>query len=395
ALFEGPSGTGKPMAAEILAGDVGMALYRIDLSSIVSKYIGETEENLEEIFTAAENSNAVLLFDEADAVFGDRAEVSDATDRYANAEVNYLLQRIENYDGVVLLTTNYASAIDSAFQRRLDHTVSFKQPQRETRRAIWEGIFPEATPLGEIDYDFLASFEFTGGEIKGICQTAAVLAAEDATGETAGDRRPDTTGGRIEMRHLVGAIQLAFETSGRMVDPSAYEPYGHLRYDPASEALLAAESAGSHDPNGPHADHDGTADRGSDDTDDTDNMDKTNGGRTVSTDHRPEDVVRRLFERLRRGEGVADLYHPRAIVEPPSPKARRRLAHGEASITGEIDRLRDESDRVVLGVVRTVDGTDTEVTYELWPDDGTCRSRRWLGSETYRPESGDDTTLSD
>jgi len=216
ALFEGPSGTGKTMAAEILAGDVGMDLYRIDLSSVVSKYIGETEENLEEIFEAATNSNAVLLFDEADAVFGDRAQVSNATDRYANAEVNYLLQRIESYDGIVLLTTNYSSNIDSAFQRRIDHTVSFKQPQQDTRTAIWQEIFPEDAPLGEIDYEFLSSFKFTGGQIKTIGQTAAILAAEDREA--------------IEMEHLIQAVQLEYDENGRVIDPSEYEEYQELLY---------------------------------------------------------------------------------------------------------------------------------------------------------------------
>jgi AAA+ superfamily predicted ATPase len=211
ALFSGPSGTGKTMAAEILATETGMELYKIDLSSVVSKYIGETEENLEQIFTEAEHSNAVLLFDEADAVFGDRASVSDATDRYANVEVNYLLQRIESYDGVVLLTTNYESNIDSAFMRRIDHSVSFKRPQEETRREIWENIFPEETPVEGVDYEFLASFSLTGGDIRTIAQTSAILAAAD--------------GSTVEMKHIVRGLQQELQKAGKMVNPQEFEPY--------------------------------------------------------------------------------------------------------------------------------------------------------------------------
>ena len=211
ALFTGPSGTGKTMAAEIIAAEVGMRLYKIDLSSVVSKYIGETEENLEQIFTEAEHSNAILLFDEADAVFGDRAGVSDATDRYANVEVNYLLQRIESYSGVVLLTTNYESNIDTAFMRRIDHSVSFRRPSKEIRRAIWEGIFPEATPVDELDYELLAKFKLTGGSIRTVAQTAAILAAADQEA--------------IGMKHVVRGLQRELQKTGKMVDPQKFESY--------------------------------------------------------------------------------------------------------------------------------------------------------------------------
>ena len=211
ALFSGRSGTGKTMAAEVIATETGMELYKIDLSSVVSKYIGETEENLEEIFTEAENSNAILLFDEADAVFGDRAAVSDATDRYANVEVNYLLQRIESYDGVVLLTTNYESNIDTAFMRRIDHSVPFRRPQEAIRQSIWEDIFPAATPVAELDYEFLSSFKLTGGDIRTIAQTAAILAAADE--------------GEVTMKHVVRGLQRELEKAGKMVDPQDFGTY--------------------------------------------------------------------------------------------------------------------------------------------------------------------------
>ncbi len=216
ALFSGPSGTGKTMAAEILATETGMELYKIDLSSVVSKYIGETEENLEQIFTEAEHSNAILLFDEADAVFGDRASVSEATDRYANVEVNYLLQRIESYNGVVVLTTNYESNIDSAFMRRIDHSVSFRRPREETRLAIWQGIFPEGTPVESLDYEFLASFGLTGGDIRTIAQTAAILAAAEDSD--------------VGMSHLVRGLQTELQKSGKMVDPQEFRPYSDHLY---------------------------------------------------------------------------------------------------------------------------------------------------------------------
>ncbi len=213
ALFAGPSGTGKTMAAEIIADDAGMDIYKIDLSSVVSKYIGETEENLERIFNAARDSNAVLLFDEADAVFGQRAEVSDATDRYANVEVNYLLQRIETYDGVVLLTTNNESHIDDAFMRRISQTVTFQQPDETARKEIWKIMFPEATPTADLDYEFLASLELSGGNIRNVAQTAAILAVEDGT---------------VEMRHVVEACRRELEKLGGLLDPTDFGEYKHL-----------------------------------------------------------------------------------------------------------------------------------------------------------------------
>lgn len=358
ALFEGPSGTGKTMAAELLAGDVGMDLYRIDLSAVVSKYIGETEENLEEIFEAATNSNAILLFDEADAVFGGRTEVSDSTDRYANAEVNYLLQRIERYDGVVVLTTNYASEIDSAFQRRLDHTVSFTKPQQSTRYAIWTDIFPEEAPVGVIDYEFLASFEFTGGQISTIAQTAAVLAANG-----------DSVGERIEMCHLVDAIRLGFEDSGRMVDPAEYEPYQHLLSTFDDEGQSASETAAG---TSEGTDRDGTR--------------RTDAGGQPTAEE-PDAVLRTFVDRLGSPEspGVEELYHSRAVVDPPSPKERRRFAHGALSITGEIERISVASDRVVLGFEQTVDGRTQQVSAELRPEDEVWRLFDLkTGSETGR-----------
>jgi SpoVK/Ycf46/Vps4 family AAA+-type ATPase len=178
ALFAGPSGTGKTLAAEVLANDLQLDLYRIDLSSVVSKYIGETEKNLRRVFDAAEDSGAILLFDEADALFGKRSEVRDSHDRYANVEISYLLQRMEAYRGLAILTTNMKSALDSAFQRRLRFVVHFPFPGQEHRQEIWRKIFPLATPVKGLDYVKLARLHVAGGHIRNIAVNAAFLAAE-------------------------------------------------------------------------------------------------------------------------------------------------------------------------------------------------------------------------
>ena len=179
ALFSGASGTGKTFAARVIASQLKLDIYQIDLSSIVSKYIGETEKNLEKIFTAAENSGAILLFDEADALFGKRSQVSDSKDRYANMEVSYLLQRMESFSGLSILTSNYRSALDQAFIRRLRFIVQFPFPQSQERTAIWKGVFPPKLPKHGIDFDKLARLELPGGIIRSIAINAAFRAANE------------------------------------------------------------------------------------------------------------------------------------------------------------------------------------------------------------------------
>ena len=181
ALFTGESGTGKTLAAEVLAADLGLDLYRIDLSATVSKYIGETEKNIRRLFDAAEASGAVLLFDEADALFGKRGEVKDGHDRYANLEVAYLLQRMESYRGLAILTTNMRSHIDRAFLRRLRFVIQFPFPDRDHRADIWRRVFPAAAPLDGIDPEALARMAVPGGSIRSIALSAAFAAAEDGT----------------------------------------------------------------------------------------------------------------------------------------------------------------------------------------------------------------------
>lgn len=178
ALFAGPSGVGKTLAAEVLANDLALDLYRIDLAAVVSKYIGETEKNLSRIFNAAEESGAVLLFDEADALFGKRSEVRDSHDRYANLEVAYLLQRMEAYRGLAILTTNQRQALDDAFLRRLAFVVNFPFPAAKERAEIWRRAFPPAAPVGDLDYGRLARLAVAGGNIRNIALGAAFLAAE-------------------------------------------------------------------------------------------------------------------------------------------------------------------------------------------------------------------------
>ncbi len=205
ALFAGPSGTGKTMAAEIIARELQLELYAIDLSGVVSKYIGETEKNLETIFTEASAASALLFFDEADALFGKRSEVKDAHDRYANIETAYLLQRIESYSGPVILATNLKLNLDEAFLRRLDFAIDFPFPDEPERLLIWRGAFPPAAPLGgDVDYDFLArQFRLAGGNIRNIALAAAFMAASD--------------GCAVGMSHLMAATRREYQKLGRMI----------------------------------------------------------------------------------------------------------------------------------------------------------------------------------
>ena len=202
-LFSGPPGTGKTMAAEVIANELKLDLYKIDLSLIVSKYIGETEKNLQRAFDEAQASYAILFFDEADALFGKRSQVKDAHDRYANTEIAFLLQKMEEYDGITILTTNLSNNIDEAYMRRLQFNVVFPLPEEEHRENIWRTIFPDQAPKEKIDFTFLSrKFKFSGGEIKNIVLTAAFLAAKDS--------------GVIGMRHIIRAIQYELRKVGKL-----------------------------------------------------------------------------------------------------------------------------------------------------------------------------------
>jgi AAA+ superfamily predicted ATPase len=213
ALFSGPSGTGKTMAAEVLANELRLDLFRIDLSSVVSKYIGETEKNLRRVFDAAEEGGAILLFDEADALFGKRSEVKDSHDRYANIEVGYLLQRMEAYRGLAVLTSNLKDALDPAFLRRLRFIVQFPFPEAAQREEIWRRVFPRETPVEGLDASALARLGVAGGNIRNIALNAAFLAADE--------------GAPVRMGHLLRAARSEYakiEKSLTAAEIGGWEP---------------------------------------------------------------------------------------------------------------------------------------------------------------------------
>jgi len=208
ALFSGESGTGKTMAAEVLANDLRLNLYRIDLSAVVSKYIGETEKNLRRLFDAAEDGGALLFFDEADALFGKRSEVKDSHDRYANIEINYLLQRIEAYTGLAILATNMKGSLDTAFLRRLRFIVEFKPHGEAERKAIWERIFPPETRTEGLDFARLARLNLNGGSINNVAMNAAFLAARAGTAVT--------------MPHVLAAARTEFQKLNRPLNEADF-----------------------------------------------------------------------------------------------------------------------------------------------------------------------------
>jgi hypothetical protein len=205
-LFAGPPGTGKTMAAEIIAAELGLDLYKIDLSTVVSKYIGETEKNLEQIFSEATNSNAILFFDEADALFGKRSEVRDSHDRYANIEISYLLQRMEAYNGVTILATNLRANLDEAFTRRLQFAVDFPLPEEADRLRIWQVLFPPGVPRApDVEFESLAQrFKLSGGSIRNVIVSSAYLAA--------------SSGGTVTMGHLLHGTRRELQKMGKLVE---------------------------------------------------------------------------------------------------------------------------------------------------------------------------------
>ena len=215
ALFYGPPGTGKTMAAHILAKELGYPLYKVDLSQILDKYIGETEKHLEQIFDQAQKSNTVLFFDEADAIFGKRSEVKDANDRYANTQVSYILQRIEAYDGIVILATNFKENIDRAFLRRIKYVIHFTMSTEQVRKEIWESCFPKEVPVKEIDYSYLArNFELSGGNIKNVVLSAVFYAAST--------QKP------VGMKHIIRALKQEYQKMGHFLTERELGEYSYL-----------------------------------------------------------------------------------------------------------------------------------------------------------------------
>jgi hypothetical protein len=225
-LFTGPSGTGKTLAAEVIAYELGMALLKIDLSRVVSKWVGETERNLERAFSEAEDSNAVLFFDEADSLFGKRGEVRHGVDRYSNLEVSFLLQRLETHYGLVILASNLRENIDQAFTRRFQIVLSFPRPEPAERSRIWALAFPKAAPLQEdIDFEVLSRLDMTGASIVNAAQTAALLAVESArVNKSAGASQRAC----ITRAHVVRAISRQYQREARLLTPSELGPYASL-----------------------------------------------------------------------------------------------------------------------------------------------------------------------
>lgn len=214
-LFAGPPGTGKTMAAQIMSSMLELPLYRVDLSQVADKYIGETEKKLEAIFSLAEKSNTILFFDEADSIFGKRSEVREAKDRYANTEVSYILQRIDEYDGIVILATNFKNNIDDAFMRRIRYVVEFVMPDAQMRYEIWKGCFPAEVPLDDIDFHYLARhFDLSGGSIKNIVLNAVFLAAaEDVP---------------VNMMHILESVRIEKLKMGKVMNAGDFGEYGFL-----------------------------------------------------------------------------------------------------------------------------------------------------------------------
>lgn len=215
ALLVGPPGTGKTMAVHVLANLLDIPLYQINLSQVVDKYIGETEKRLEEIFNTAEKNNSILFFDEADSIFGKRSEVNDAKDKYANTEVSYILQRIEQYDGIVVLATNYKKNIDEAFMRRMRYLIEFMLPSEALRGEIWRGAFAAEVPLESVDFGYLArQFELSGGSIKNVALNAAFLAAGE--------------GVPVNMKHILRCIRSENAKMGKPMLKQDFAEYGAL-----------------------------------------------------------------------------------------------------------------------------------------------------------------------
>jgi SpoVK/Ycf46/Vps4 family AAA+-type ATPase len=218
-LFTGASGTGKTMTAGVIARYLGLDLYKIDLSSVVSKYIGETEKNLDRIFRTTRASNAILFFDEADALFGKRSEVKDSHDRYANIEVAYLLQKVDEHEGAVILASNLSKNIDTAFSRRMHYVVEFPLPDESHREQLWRVMFPAQVPMGkDLDFAFLArQFPLAGGDIRNVVLDAAFLAAQD--------------GRVVRMQHVICALARQVLKQGKAPSPAEFKQYYELILD--------------------------------------------------------------------------------------------------------------------------------------------------------------------
>ncbi|ELZ12309.1 AAA family ATPase [Halovivax asiaticus JCM 14624] len=405
ALFYGQPGTGKTMAAEVLANETGLDLYRVDLAQIVDKYIGETESQLAALLDEAERSNAILLFDEADSLFGERTDVGDATDRHANNVTNFLLQRLESFDGIALLTTNKRAGIDSAFKRRIAHSIRFDIPQENLRRRLWRESFPDEATVDTdgFDFDFLGMKTLTPAIIRKVAKYAAYIAATEAhdgqplDGETTA--LDDVT---ITFDHVLLGLQYASEAGGVALQDDEFYQYEdrlrtyetkHVSRDFDTRFRMryldgdGLDDVSSED-DGHGADEDVRGEPVDEASDTTNTNESESYGRPTEDGSLklgdedmpaersedaldPESVVQHFYDRVQAQdrEGLSTLYHPEAEVDILSKRDVMAMNLSNVDLVGSIERIVDEDERVVLEFVEASNTHELTTEIECRPDD--------------------------
>ncbi|ELY82244.1 AAA family ATPase [Natrinema pallidum DSM 3751] len=405
ALFYGPPGTGKTMAAEVIANETGLDLYRVDLSQIVNKYIGETESRLAALLEEAERSNAILLFDEADSLFGERTDVGDSTDRYANNVTNFLLQRLESFDGVALLTTNKRSGIDPAFKRRIAHSVLFDVPQERIRRRIWKDVWPADATVDTdgFDYEFLGLFSITPAVIRKVAKYAAYIAATEAhDGHPLTDSATALDDITITFDHVVLGLQYANEAGGVAIEGDFFQYEDKLRtyenqtvgrdvetlfklkygLDDQSESETDAEARSPTDREPKATDDDDRTPSSEAEQEQASSAEQAAAEPASPSespertgDLEPEDVIWHFYDGIRTKdhEAIQALYHSDAAVEPLSYKEVVAKNINDASVAGRLRRTTDESAHVALEFDEESGSHRIPMTFELELDDGRWR----------------------
>ncbi|QCW04978.1 AAA family ATPase [Natrinema pallidum] len=405
ALFYGPPGTGKTMAAEVIANETGLDLYRVDLSQIVNKYIGDTESRLAALLEEAERSNAILLFDEADSLFGERTDVGDSTDRYANNVTNFLLQRLESFDGVALLTTNKRSGIDPAFKRRIAHSVLFDVPQERIRRRIWKDVWPDDATVDTdgFDYEFLGLFSITPAVIRKVAKYAAYIAATEAhDGHPLTDSATALDDITITFDHVVLGLQYANEAGGVAIEGEFFQYEDKLRtyenqtvgrdvetlfklkygLDDQSESETAAEARSPTDREPKATDDDDRTPSSEAEQEQASSAEQAAAEPASPSespertgDLEPEDVIWHFYDGIRTKdhEAIQALYHSDAAVDPLSYKEVVAKNINDASVAGRLRRTTDEPAHVALEFDEESGSHRIPMTFELELDDGRWR----------------------
>ncbi|AGB14872.1 AAA+ family ATPase [Halovivax ruber XH-70] len=430
ALFYGQPGTGKTMAAEVIANETGLDLYRVDLAQIVDKYIGETESQLAALLDEAERSNAILLFDEADSLFGERTDVGDATDRHANNVTNFLLQRLESFDGIALLTTNKRGGIDSAFKRRIAHSIRFDVPQEDLRRRLWRESFPDEANVAtdDFDFDFLGMKTLTPAIIRKVAKYAAYIAATEAyDGQPLDGETTSLEDVTITFDHIILGLQYASEAGGVALQDDEFYQYEErlrtyetkhvsrdfdtrfrMRYldgegledvangddgDESGEVGGEAEDGGGKPTEdtraeSPNKESDATDDDASES--DKKSVDSENGPTRIADDSlTPEAVVRHFYDRVRAQDraGLSALYHPDAEAEILSKRDVMAMDLSNVELASSIERIVDEDERVVLEFVEASNTHELPTEIECQADD----AGRWR-LYTIRQDAPAETT---